>query len=159
VNSWKVILATLVIFGAGLVTGSLVVKYSTISRCLPHPPLRKPAAPPSAVPDNRPAIPQFFLMRTNFIDKLDQELKLTAIQREHIDRVIRERQEQIKELYQEIDPRVHATLVETRERISMELTPEQQALYEELLRRRPWHPPTTNAPVAIVPTNAPAMPK
>jgi hypothetical protein len=144
VNFWKVILATLVIFGAGLVTGGLIMTYSDFANRQHHEssPRVAVSTPPAAQRPNRLPIPYSFLVRTNFIEQLDHELKLTAIQREHIEKIVHEGQEQIK-------GQCHATLVETRERISEELTPEQQTLYEELLRRKP------NAPKAI--TNSAAL--
>ena len=149
-NSWKVILATLVIFGAGVLTGGLVVTYSGIGHRQQLEPSSKIAPPTSPVQrPNRLPIPYSFLVRTNFIEQLDHELKLTAIQREHIEKIVHEGQEQIKS-------QCHATLVETRERISEELTPEQQTLYEELLRRKPSPPKAmTNSAPAIFSTNSP----
>lgn len=155
-NSWKVILATLVIFGAGVITGGLLVTYSDVIRHSHHEAPRKVATTPPPR-DNRPLISQTFLMRTNFIEKLSHELKLNPEQRQHIEKIIHEGQQRIRELSQEIQPRVHATLVETRERISDELTPEQKVLYEELLRHRPNPPRGTNAPVAVIPTNSPTI--
>jgi hypothetical protein len=158
VNSWKVILATLVIFGAGVITGGLLITYSDVIRHTRHEAPRKIAsATPAPAHDNRPLISQTFLMRTNFLDRLDRELKLNPDQREHIEKIIREGQQRIRTLSQEIQPRVHATLVETRERINSELTPEQQVLYEELLRHRPNLPRGTNAAIVISPTNSPTV--
>lgn len=134
-NSWKVILATVVIFVAGIVTGALVIRN-----------LQSPTARPDSVPkapatarapvfhDNRPVIPQVFLMRANFVQKLDHELKLNEVQRAHVERIVREGQERIRQICQDMQPQIHATLVETRDRIAAELTPDQQTVYEELLR-------------------------
>jgi len=155
VNSWKVILATLVIFGTGVITGGLLVTYSgsVLRDSRPEAPRRIATPVPR---DNRPPIPQAFFMRTNFIDSLDRELKLTAAQREQIEKIIRDGQDHIKELSQEIQPRVRTELVETRGKIRAELTPEQQVLYEQLLRRRP-NPSRagTNAPSRGTTTDSP----
>ena len=140
-NSWKVILVTLVIFGAGVITGGLLVMHS--DSVVRHPrregqqKITATANPAGLARNNRPLIPQNFLMRTTLLDKLDHELKLSATQREHIEKIIHEGQDRIKNLCEEIEPELHEELAETREKILAELTPAQEPLFTELLKRRP----------------------
>lgn len=157
-NSWKVILATLVIFGAGVITGGLLVTYS--ESVLRHPnnkPGDKHQQPqPGVWRDNLPLIPPNVLLRRDFVERLDRELKLTAEQREHIEKIVSEGQEHMKELSQRIEPQARVQLATTRERIRSELTAEQQVQFTELLKRRPGPARGTNAPAPVIPTNSPA---
>src|SRR5262249_42076634 len=77
VNTWKVILATIVIFGTGVVTGGLLVRQTTLS-LLPHPAPSMTATrqfPPGSVGG----------VRLEFLRRAERELNLTFDQREQID--------------------------------------------------------------------------
>lgn len=160
-NTWKVILATLVIFVTGVITGGLLVEH--FGNVLPH--AEKPvtvAISRHSVSNSaatgrsvRPLLAPNFLQRKDFLERLDRELKLNAEQREHIEKIISEGQERIKSLCQEIEPDVKEELADTREKIRLELTAEQQTLFTELLKRRPAvAKPATNSPAMS--TNPPA---
>jgi hypothetical protein len=154
VNSWKVILATLVIFGAGVVTGALLIGYSgktlrgkiltsgtshgtnVVNRDKIQPPLNGP-------------------LRKDFLDRLDKELKLSAPQRERIEKIISEGQENTKELWSLVEPDIYAEMAGAKARIRQELTPEQQTHFAECLKKRPAAKPATNAPPAQAITNPP----
>jgi|SRR5581483_3509940 len=163
-NTWKVILATLIIFGAGVITGGLLVSYSdrVNSDHAARPPRPQPriAANPSgpqapgpnaAAPrENRqpPLLPA--PLRKEFVDRLERELKLTAAQRERIEKIITEAQDRTRTAWQ---PIVRRELVESSAQIRAELTPEQQSRFEELMRRNrdqrrppPRERPFTNLP-------------
>jgi Spy/CpxP family protein refolding chaperone len=149
VNTWKVILATLVIFGTGVVTGGLLVVYSNTAAHHAEktteaegPKRNPPPVPgPGAARDPRLPVAQHFLLRKEFLTRLDEELKLTPDQRERIEKIMGEGQQRIQEFSQQIDPQIRAELAATRERIRAELTPGQQTLYVDLLKRRPNTPP------------------
>jgi predicted RNA-binding protein Jag len=155
VNTWKVILATLVIFGTGVITGGLLVVYSDSAAHHAEKvtevegPRRNPPPIPgsSAARDPRVPVAQHFLLRKEFLNRLNEELKLTPEQRERIEKIMGEGQQRIQEFSQQIDPQVRAELAATRERIRAELTPSQQPLFADLLKRRPNSPPRgpTNA--------------
>jgi len=138
VNTWKVILATVVIFGAGFVTGTLLAP-----RAAAPAPLQQ--IDPSRVSNNgtqrNPKLPTPLpgFLRKDFIDRLDKELKLSAEQRARIEKIIREGQDKTKELWEHIEPDMHHVLVSTKDRIRAELTPEQQAQFGQLLK--PKRPP------------------
>jgi Spy/CpxP family protein refolding chaperone len=149
VNTWKVILATLVIFGTGVITGGLLVVYSNSAAHQPEkaaevegPRRNPPPFPgPGAARDPRIPVAQHFLLRKEFLTRLNDELKLTPEQRERIEKIMGEGQQRIQEFSQQIDPQIRAELSATRERIRAELTPGQQTLYADLLKRRPNMPP------------------
>ena len=158
-NNWKVIFATVVIFGTGVITGGLLVNYVQHS----HPrALHKPAAPPEVhAPATNQAVhppeaaklrPPEILSR-QFLQRLDEELRLTPDQHEAIQKIINEGQNQIRKVVQD-----------SRLEIREVLTLEQQKQFDELVKR-PFRKPlfNTNAPAAVppagnvLPTNAPSI--
>ena len=154
-NTWKVILATLVIFVAGVVTGGLLVSYADRAqqksrRFLPRDNVRLPAnANPSAFGSPRdpreaqPRLPNLLQnhvphgVRMEFLQKLDSEVRLTIEQREHIEKIIADGQLQNKELWERVAPEMRREIAETQKRIREELTPEQRVRFEELMKSRP----------------------
>lgn len=164
-NTWKVILATLVIFGAGVITGGVLVTFSQRALRPPHRPAssenaRRAQGQAANARDGRVPAPLNGPLRRDFLNRLDRELKLTSRQRARIERIITEGQENTKELWQKIAPQVHTELATTRERIRAELTPEQRRRFGELLRQRPRNQrrpgpaaehPATNKPARTAP--------
>jgi uncharacterized membrane-anchored protein YhcB (DUF1043 family) len=161
VNTWKVILATLVIFGAGVITGGLLVTYTdNVQRHQRRQMLaefQRVAQKPntnSAAREIRVPLPANILLRKDFLERLDKELKLTVEQRERIEKIIGEGQERIKAVTQKFEPQVREELALTREKIRAELKSDQQDLFTELLKRRPVPPrdrPITNPPAFATP--------
>ena len=168
-NTWKIILATLVIFGAGVLTGGLLVNYS--DRTVRH--LSESAAPAAPVPppavereqsvpasesnpvprENRPGPVMPAPLRKEFLSRLTRELSLTPEQHDRVERIIADGQERTREVWR-------VEWVETRQKIRAQLTPDQQRRFEELLKpkgresRRSMVPHlngTTNAPTANPP--------
>jgi len=95
VSPWKVILATLAIFIAGLITGSVMVK------TLINP------MPPRPVPQN-PVLLQPGPIREEFVRRMTEELELTPEQREKVLHIVHESQERTKLLYSLIGDDVQA---------------------------------------------------
>jgi hypothetical protein len=138
VNSWKVILATMVIFGAGVITGGLLVRHTGGG---------KPGR--SFRPSSTNAAAQNFnqaqMQRMEFLIRANRELELTPEQRERIERILREGQEKTRKLWEGVAPEMRKELQLVRERIKVELTSEQRKRFEELLRRpRPGPGALTN---------------
>ncbi len=143
-NSWKIILAALVIFGAGEVTGGLLVNHVSHT----HPGNRRPPREPEDF------VPRPDLLKTNFVQRLDKAVHLTPEQLEAIGKIIAEGQQRNRDLWKQVAPQFHPILQDVRRRIHDALTPDQQKQFEELLKRPPRRPPNaTNAPPA--PTNPP----
>jgi len=142
VNVWRIILATLVIFGAGIVTGTLFMSHSQ-----PAPVRTAETAPPMPPPHpaNTNQMPRFAMLggvpprssTKEFLDRLDAQLKLTDVQRERIKKILDEGQERTQECWKQIEPEVHKEMHDCREKIRAELTPEQQIKYAELFKPRP----------------------
>jgi hypothetical protein len=160
VNNWKVIFATVVIFGAGVITGGLLVNY--VQKCGGkagnH---SKPAAvaetrpvatnqAPRAADATRPFRPSDILSK-QFLQALDLRLSLTPEERAAIQKIIGERQSQIRR-----------TVMDARLEIRELLTPEQRTEFDELVKRPVRKPnPGTNgvavppATSGLSPTNTP----
>ena len=152
-NNWKVIFATVVIFGAGVVTGGLLVNYVTYSHprnnfrhltatAEVHPPATNQL--PHLADAPKPRLPE--VLSKQFLQRLDEELHLSPEEREAIQKIINDGQNQMRKVIQD-----------ARLEIREVLTPEQRKDFDELVKR-PFHKPIfgTNAP-AVLPsaTNAP----
>jgi hypothetical protein len=161
-NSWKIILAAVVIFGAGVMTGGLLVNNVVVPS--PAKDLQRPPGvatpPPQAPADNRdhdqpppPDLPKLRppeMLGKQFVQQLDKTLHLTPEQRAAIGKIVAEGQEHNHELWTNVAPQMRRVLQDVRQQIREQLTPDQQKKYENMLKRfRPagHHPPSpTNSP-------------
>lgn len=150
-NTWKVIFATVVIFGAGVVTGGLLVKYSVPTPSRPQHGQSNRAVQPISAGG----------IRIEFLRRVERELTLTADQKEQIDKIIAASQERSKKLMEPIQPKIREELQQTREQFRAVLNPEQKIRYDELLkqqqqqqRQRDQHrPPPRNPETFSYPTS------
>ena len=126
-NSWKVILATMLIFGTGVVTGGLLVRHS--ERTAPAHPQR-----PAAKRPQPPASPGG--MRLEFLRRIQRELVLTHDQQEQVDRVLKESQERSRKIMEPVAPDLRREVQRTKEEFRKVLTPEQQGRFDELLKQQ-----------------------
>jgi len=155
VNAWKIILATIVIFGAGVMTGGLLVNYVDHARPVNHRPPSGPREPEDVVP--RPDI-----LKSNFVQCLDDAVHLSPAQRDKIEKIVADGQQRNHNLWKLVSPQFHTVIQDVRRRIRDTLTPEQQKQFDKLMKRSPRRPPgATNAPPANVPlvtaTNTPGV--
>jgi Spy/CpxP family protein refolding chaperone len=151
VNSWKIILATIVIFGAGVLTGGLLVNHVERSW---H---QRFSHRTEAVSQKELSLPRPQILGKQFVQQLDQALNLTPEQREKIQKIIADGQERNHDLWKLVAPQFHAAMQDVHQRIREVLTPDQRKQFEDLLKQ--FHqsrhsPDSTNAPPAM--TNAPA---
>jgi Spy/CpxP family protein refolding chaperone len=151
VSPWKVILATMIIFGCGVVTGGLVVKVRTAHvrtvRVDGHGAVRNAS-------NATPGAPPWQLQRKDFLDKMDKQLELTPEQRQKIDKVMHDSLDRTRPLWQQIAPQMRDEMKRVREEIKKQLTPEQQKKFNDLLKpRAPRKLDGTNAPTRITATN------
>ena len=154
-NFWKVILATIVIYGAGVMSGGLLVKQ------VDHSHFRNPRRPetPAAsgssisqtngqgqVTSKSARLPE--ILSRQFLQQLDEELHLAPDQHEAIQKIITDSQNLM-----------HKTMQDARLEIREQLTPEQRSKFDELVKRPPRRTPnSTNAPPVLPPADAPAAP-
>ena len=126
-NTWKVILATLVIFGAGVMTGGLLVTYAVHTNLVPPP---KPA--PLAQPGTNP-----WLQRAReLLRRMDRELNLTPEQHQRIEKLITESAERTRTLWKPIAPQMNKEMQKLHRDIRDELTPEQRPKFDEFPKAR-----------------------
>ena len=121
-NTWKPILAALVIFAAGVVTGGLTVN------------LRKqPARPKATVVAKKPvAMPRELRELSR---RMQAELDLTPEQRGRIETIIHDSQERVKSLRDEVGQKTSEEFKEMRQKIRSELTPEQRKKFAEIMKQ------------------------
>ncbi len=149
-NNWKVIptivITTVLIFGAGVFTGGILVDYVKQGR--PHPATGHAKPPAQASPPAPTNNPNAFATRQppqvlskDFLQRLDAELHLTKDQHESVQKIIGDGQNEMRKVIQD-----------SRLEIREVLTAEQRDQFDELMKR-PFHKPIfyTNAPSATSP--------
>jgi len=147
VNTWKVIFATVVIFGAGVVTGALVVKYAAPT------PVHQSRQGSSGA--NRIQPISAGGLRIEFLRRAERDLNLTADQREQVDKILTASQERSKKIMEPVQPKIREELQETREQFRAVLNGEQKMRFDELLkqqqqqRQREQHRPPPRNPEAF----------
>jgi hypothetical protein len=130
VKPWKAIVAALLIFVAGAVSGGLAG----------HLYRAKSQKPPRALFLRGPAAP-WLAQRLELLRRLEHKLNLTPAQCQRINRALHESQERIRELWQPVAPQAEEEMRQLHRRIEAELTPGQREQFKRLLKRRPPRPP------------------
>ncbi len=132
----KLIVATLVIFGAGIVVGTLLES-------------RRMAQARRTEIDRRGAVPLALWQRFETLRRTMRQLELSPEQNARIEGIIKESHARFQKLWEPMAPMARAELEQLKSRIAAELGPEKQAKFEEILRqrsqRRP-HPSTNSVP-------------
>ena len=126
-NHWKVILATLVIFAAGVLTGNIATrKMAKPVPVAPVRPLESTNSPPPWQFESRR------LMRA-----MEKELHLSHDQKKNVEKIMAQSRERSRAYWEELHPKLRDEFRRVREEIRTLLTPEQQTKFEEITRRRP----------------------
>ena len=131
-SPWKVILATIIIFAAGVITGGVLV--NRVQR-----PQRPGPLPPFAQPRQDP-VPTPWFVRREFLDRMDHHLNLSRDQYDRIAKILQDSQERTRQITRRVNPEIQDELRNVRREIRGELTPEQVKKFDELqhtLRRPP----------------------
>ncbi len=145
VKEWRVILATLVIFCTGVVTGGMLV-HLTSSRPIKAKQPALPAIPGSMMKDFRgPAQEQ----RIEYLRRLTSALELTPEQAGRVDAILHDSQQRSKSIWEATQPKLGEEVRKTREHIRELLNPEQRKRFDELNKQRPRKENRTNAPAGI----------
>ncbi len=142
---WQVIFATLVIFGAGVITGGLLVNnsyHAQVAASAPVSPATNPAPPVPNVssvivpPSNTPPDGggNANRLKKDFLTRYGQQLQLTPEQDKKIEIILSESQNRTREISAKIAPELHEEVKRTRERIKAELNPEQAKKFDELIK-------------------------
>jgi hypothetical protein len=136
----KVLIAALVIFVSGVISGALGHRlYST------PPALAKPIVSPAA-----PRTPHTH----NFLARMEQELNLTPDQTSHIAILLQELDERMKKIYEPVKPEAKQEFDRVNAAIRETLNPEQQEKFE-LMRQKGRHHQKTGAKSPEPPTATP----
>lgn len=132
---WKVILATMVIFTCGIITGAMVTKAARPAQVRYFPADPRP-----------PAGPVLQMQKAEFLTKLDKKLDLTPEQREQIAGIMKASQERTQKVREQIAPQMNDERKRVREEIRGVLTPAQRKQFAELMKGT--RKADTNAPSA-----------
>jgi hypothetical protein len=127
VNSWKVILATVVIFGAGVLTGALVTQYTL---------LNAPRQPRAGLGFRAGEFGSPGGMRLEFLRKIQRELDLNRQQQERIDALLRQSQERTRKIMEPIGPQLRQELQHAKAEFREVLTAPQQERFDQLLKQQ-----------------------
>ncbi len=131
-KEWKVILATLVIFGTGVVTGGLLVHLTSQkpnrprplgNQGTPLPPLRDTGKEP-----RNPSVDQ----RKEYLSRLSRELQLSSGQLEQVEKILKDSQFRTKAVWESVQPRMQDEVRRTREQIHGVLSIDQRRRFDEM---------------------------
>jgi len=158
VNAWRVILSTLVIFIAGVVTGGLLVNY-TLQVKQSHP------KPPNSA--NVQAVSPWGVRNKELLRRMDRELELTPEQHGQIETIMSTSEERTKSLWKPIMPLMNKETQIVRSEIRDLLGPDQKKKFDGFGKQRPGQEKrrlTNSGPAALtnslftnsVSTNIPA---
>lgn len=142
-NTWKAILAALVIFGAGFVTGNVLNRMTQASKA--------PANIPPARSSSRPSqpLPLEQLRKVELMGRVQKDLDLTPEQHARIEKIIGDSQARIRDLWDQVAPDIHDEYDDVQKKLCDELTPGQKKRFDELMKQQQhWHKSgnSTNSP-------------
>lgn len=157
-KEWKVILATLVLFGTGVVTGGLLVHLTS----------GKPPRIKQVIPANPPLFSPKGAgheQRIQYIRNLTRQLDLQPEQAAKIESALQASQQRSKALWETIQPKLNDEVRKSREQIREVLTPEQRKKFDEMNKQgrvrkegRMEQPKRAGTPALKRDTNAPVAP-
>jgi hypothetical protein len=142
VNTWKAIFAALVIFGAGLVTGSVLHRISEASKA-------PAAAPPprAAVHSSQTLLSLEQLRKVELMGRVQKDLDLSPEQHARIEKIIGDSQDRIRDLWDQVAPDIHDEYDDVQKKVCQELSPDQKKTFDDLMKKQQHKPkPSTNAP-------------
>jgi Spy/CpxP family protein refolding chaperone len=147
VNTWKAILAVLVIFGAGFVTGHVASRMSEAAK----PPVAAPNAANALRAGNHPNQPPLSLeqlRKVELMGRVQKDLDLTPEQHARIEKIIEDSQGRIRDLWDQVAPDIHDEYDDVQKKVCQELTPDQKKTFDDLMKKQQHtkKPAATNAP-------------
>ena len=127
VNAWKPILAALVIFAAGVVTGGFVMDIGA-----PKPPRSFPREHGMRGMEHRPG--SMMEGQLNWLMKrIKRDLNLTDDQAAKVESAFTASRDEMKTCWEEMQPRMRASTEKLKEKLRGDLTEEQLAKFEKYL--------------------------
>jgi len=119
----------MLIFGAGVITGGLLVRHTVVQ---PPPP---PRIGNNNYNPNRPfASLSPALTRVDFLRRAERELNLSTDQKQEADKIISASQERTRKLMEPVSPHLREELQRTKEEFRALLDPAQKAKFDEMLK-------------------------
>lgn len=158
VKYWNAILASLAIFACGVITGGLVVSHvyeskpaparagiaqaeaekSPVPPSVPAQSAPKPEAEASKISQFKAPVRQSFeriaKVRVDYLDRISRNLKLSDDQRDKVAKILRNRQNRVKQISDRIGPEIQGELRQANDEIRRLLTPEQRRRFERIRR-------------------------
>jgi hypothetical protein len=128
VNTWKVILSTLVIFGAGVVTGGLLVSYAVHTNVV--------SRPNQGNGLQGQAMNPWIQRARELLRRMDRDLDLTPQQHQRIEKLIAQSAERTRMLWKPIAPQMNKEMQMLHRDIRDELDPDQRQKYDEIFKLR-----------------------
>ncbi len=119
---WKVILAAVLLFAAGVATGAAGARIRT--RATVRAELAK-----------RGPLPPIARQRFDFLRRAQRDLNLSEAQKARIDAKVKASQDRFRKLWEPISPQARMEFDLLREQIREELSPEQQQRFDQLLKK------------------------
>lgn len=145
-NTWKAILAAIVIFGTGFVTGNILNRMTEAAKA----PAVPPPAPARPVRSSQQAIPLEQLRKVELMGRVQKDLDLTPEQRACIEKIISDAQGRISDLWEQVAPDIHDEYEDVQKKLCEELTPDQKKRFDELMKQQQHKPKpastSTNTP-------------
>lgn len=141
-SPWKVILATMVIFACGVITGAMVTRTIVVkTQDDPQASSNSPSRPLAFVG------PVMQMQRAEFFKRMDKQLDLSAGQHDQISKILKASQARTQPLWDQISPQMNQELKRVREEIRGVLSPEQWKEFGDLMKgkRKPGATQPTNA--------------
>lgn len=129
---WKVVIAVMLIFGAGVVTGGLLVRARVAPQVAPT------QTQVTGVPANTTPTPASVAApgRQVFIQRVRRELDLTPEQSAQVDEIMRDSHKRMQKLYEPLSPQAREETRRVRQEIQAILTPSQKKAFNEKFKRR-----------------------
>ena len=142
-NTWKAILAVLVIFGAGFVTGHVASRMSDAGKA----PVAQ-NAPRTGTHSSQSPLSLEQLRKVELMGRVQKDLDLTPEQHARIEKIIEDSQGRIRDLWEQVAPDIHDEYDDVQKKLCQELTPEQKKTFDDLMKKQQQHkkPTGTNAP-------------
>jgi hypothetical protein len=153
-NSWKLVLATVVIFLAGMITGGLLVQHlnrATLenTELAPGESVVRVAPPQVQAQVRMPEVPLPRLaerLSKEFVKRLDKSLRLTPEQHTAIAKIVADGQERNHAIWTNVAPQVAPQMRQVMQGVQREirehLTPAQLKQFEELMKPAVPHQPS-----------------
>ena len=145
-NTWKAILAVLVIFGAGFVTGHVATRMSEAAKPVPTPAAAN--ALHTGTRSGQPPLSLEQLRKVELMGRVQKDLDLTPEQHARIEKIIEDSQGRIRDLWDQVAPDIHDEYDDVQKKVCQELTPDQKKTFDGLMKKQQHNkkPAATNAP-------------